>query len=97
MIAIKDMEMPKGCWYSTNLRLSGITTCPLKTYCSEKHIKEAPLDTRPSDCPLVEIVTCENCKHNGYSSVTRIYCKLHKWYPCSDYYCADGERRVNNG
>jgi hypothetical protein len=88
MIAIKDMEMPKSCVRCFTKGLRGLVGCELLT-----DDNSICVETRHPDCPLKEIVTCENCKHNGYSSVIRIYCKLHKWYPCSNYYCADGERR----
>ena len=95
MIAIKNMEeMPKGCWYSTNLKMSGVTTCPLKSYCSEKHIKEAPLDTRSNDCPLVEIITCKNCKKgHKYKNVEECYCDFLRDDVDVDFYCAEAERR----
>lgn len=106
MIAIKGMEMPKGCWYSTNLKMSGITTCPLKSYCFEKHIKEAPLDTRPSDCPLVEIGTCKECKYYTVYEIEYFqtnqkeqfsYCekyeRLGNNHLSPDFYCGDFKKR----
>lgn len=60
-----DMEMPKGCWFSTKTKLSGVTTCPLITYCRNKHLitGEGLLDERPNTCPLHELPTKE--QNNG--------------------------------
>ena len=97
MIAIKGKKMPKGCWYSTKLKLSGVTTCPLKIYCDEKRIKTSLLDARPNDCPLVEITTCKDCKHyypdedgRGYHCErdSNVRFSVHR-----DFYCAGAKRR----
>ena len=52
-------------------------------------------DSRNSDCPLIEIVTCEDCKYrdarterDGYA-----YCSK-KWLDTyKDHFCAEVERR----
>ena len=56
MIAIKDMKMSNACT-STQKVLGGIrvTKCPLYNIC--KHRDTIRTDYKPSDCPLVEIVT----------------------------------------
>jgi hypothetical protein len=43
------------------------------------------------NCPLIEIVTCKDCKYN-----TNMICDIYGIELCcceDDYYCADGERR----
>jgi hypothetical protein len=56
-------------------------------------------DSRNSDCPLIEIVTCEGCKHNAYETKIKgdesikIFCRKNKTYRCIDGFCSDGERR----
>lgn len=90
MVAI-DMEMPKECYM-----------CPLldDEYGVCKIIGETKVDMteeRAKDCPLVEIVTCENCKHSyscknpkGSFRVCHLdCCKRVK----DDYFCPYGERR----
>lgn len=54
MIAIKDMEMPKTC-----------TMCWLSLICKVHSEKPEWMgyNTRMDGCPLVEIVTCADCKH----------------------------------
>jgi len=96
MIAIKDMEMPKSC-----------KECPMsypvfgdgwETWCSFTNKNVA---TPNHNCPLVEIVTCKNCKYNAYQistlkdEPTRICCQKnrHAIYPRIDGFCADGKRR----
>lgn len=92
MIAIKGMEkLPKNC-----------EDCPL---CNEYDYEcgingyDSKTDTakeRMKNCPLVEIVTCKDCKYNvknGYNTTTcdighRFYMRDH-----NTFYCADGERR----
>lgn len=54
MIAIKDMEMPKTC-----------TMCWLSPMCKVHGEKPEWMgyNTRMDGCPLVEIVTCADCRH----------------------------------
>lgn len=93
MIAIKDMEMPKNCVECDHLDLREALGCQL-IYSGCANCGRHP------DCPLVEIITCKDCKHNAYqiakirdSEPTRIYCRKHKIHPCIDGFCSDAERR----
>jgi hypothetical protein len=43
---------------------------------------------RAKDCPLVEIVTCKDCKHNKNG-----VCPNYRHFVDDDFYCADAERR----
>lgn len=89
MIAIKDMEMPKNCAecpFKANDYVCGLLDCAF----SCNHFKE-----RNYNCPLVEIVTCKDCKYrdtrterDGYA-----YCSK-KWLDTyKDHFCAEVERR----
>ena len=50
-----------------------------------KHcVKEKILD----DCPLVEIVTCKDCKHNDEDT-----CYIDGLGVRDDYFCSSGERK----
>lgn len=95
MVAIKDMEMPKCCF--------GNNPCPLANgetgTCNKLEFQEDcdTTEERPSNCPLVEIGTCKDCKHRdpedkkcdcGHSIVWQT--------PRPDnWYCADFEKRGN--
>ena len=63
-IIIKDMEIPKACFYHENGHL---ITCPLHDidkYCSALH-KEASHkeNEKLSDCPLAPMVLCKDCMY----------------------------------
>ena len=93
MIAIKGMEeIPKCC-----------DDCPLcNEYDHECGINgyDSKTDTtkeRMKDCPLVEIVTCKDCKYYRVEDDDE-YCTNHtikdnKFWVREDYFCADAERR----
>lgn len=67
MIAIKDMEIPKGCqrckFFRKRLFGNGLDY----SYSCMLGAKEFPypwirqMEERASDCPLVEIITCKDC------------------------------------
>ena len=95
MIAIKDMEMPESCG-----KCEMTTIC--RTYLNQQVNRPSTMysfgqSERPDNCPLVEIVTCKDCKHspivNRNNNETTVYCELHNFYPCSNYYCRDSKRR----
>ena len=83
MIAI-NMEMPKSC-----------NECGLKdgSYC---YFKKPPynfngfnvLKSRHKDCPLVEIVTCKDCKYNKNG-----ICPNYRHFVDDDFYCGDAIRK----
>ena len=95
MIAIKDMEMPKTC-----------TMCWLSPMCKVHGEKPEYLgyDTRMDGCPLVEIVTCADCKHRPYCDddgrldgdyVCPYLCDdpFYSIEPIDNWFCHRGERR----
>ena len=92
MIAVKG-EMPKNCSecsFKANDYVCGLLDCAF----SCNHFTE-----RNYNCPLVEIVTCKDCKHykhhgtNGYCS-KRVNTDSHTdVYREPNYFCALGERR----
>jgi hypothetical protein len=90
MIAIKGMEMPTSCkecmlnnvdspWFGL-CRTTGNNVIEYK-------------DSRHPDCPLVEIITCKECKYARQSEDNDRYCYLSGKYHDIDYFCADAERR----
>ena len=98
MIAIKDMEMLKYCSY-WDIETRKWIECPIYKSC--KH-HTSDIDVKPFDCPLVEIITCKDCKHyenilagvykDGSKKILHV-CKEHERSVSEDFYCADAERR----
>ena len=81
MIAIKGKNMPKCCMY-----------CPLfdGEYGTCNIIGETKADAteeRAKNCPLVEIVTCKDCKHNYEDT-----CDIDGLGVRDDYFCSSAER-----
>lgn len=94
MIAIKGLEMPKCCHWDCDLVNEDGGACPFDVY-------EPKTDTtkeRAKGCPLIEIVTCKDCKHykyhgaNGYCSKRVNTDSNIDVYREPDYFCALGER-----
>ena len=82
MVAIKGMEIPKNCM-----------DCPLfdGEYGDCNIIggtKADATEERAENCPLVEIVTCKDCKHNNKN-----ICDVDGSRVTDNFHCAGGERR----
>jgi hypothetical protein len=93
MIAIKGMEMPTKC-----------SICPFNAYYENlgEYIceyvgkiidKDERWEKKLDDCPLVEIVTCKDCKHWHDDGIMTTCDKNIGNGFLKDYYCADGKRR----
>ena len=80
MIAIKGMEeMPANCF----------DCCLTASECPVSMFRK---DRRADGCPLVEIVTCKNCKYwHDDGIMTTCDKTIGNGFP-KDYYCADGKR-----
>lgn len=95
MVAIKDMEeMPKACT-STQEILGDIEVvdCPLYNVC--KHRDTIRVNYKPSDCPLVEIITCKDCKHwdkRKYRGNT-CYCEMRMIHTDPNEFCNEAMRK----
>ena len=76
MIAI-NIEMPKSCY-----------DCDRKRHCEVGINGGWRTDIRVEGCPLVEIVTCKDCKHNKNG-----VCPNYRHFVDDDFYCKDAERR----
>lgn len=89
MIAI-NMEMPKCCHWDCPLCNEDGGACMLGVYEPKTDTKKE----RAKDCPLVEIITCEDCKYCVMTELG-VYCDrhIHRLDTHLDKYCADGERR----
>lgn len=85
MIVIKDMKEIPSCCYE----------CPyFDDYCALTGKWERDTEqVRDKDCPLVEVVTCKECKYwHDDGIMTTCDKNIGNGFP-KDYYCADGERR----
>ena len=94
MIVVKDMKMPKSCFqcdfYSNEYG------------CKLKFTEECnPSVEKPDDCPLVEIVTCKDCKYwkdsdgvyrRGIGAESKCPINIKEVFD-GNFYCANGERR----
>jgi len=78
MIAIKGMEMPANCF----------DCCLTASECTVSMFRK---DRRADGCPLVEIVTCKDCKYARQNNDNDRYCYLSGKYHDIDYYCANGK------
>ena len=84
MIAIKEMKMPNSC------SECNLTTRKTWNYACSINLKDIDCTEtkRPKDCPLVEIVTCKDCKHNDEGT-----CYIDGLGVRDDYFCSSGERK----
>lgn len=87
MIAIKGMDMPKDC---IGCRIGySVLNCP----CNGSTLVFDYQDKRHPDCPLIEIVTCKDCKYwNNDGNKTTCDKNIGYGFP-EDYFCGNGERK----
>lgn len=101
MVAIKDRKMPKGCQHCRFFRKHLFGNGLDYSYSCELGATEFPMpwirqmEERPSDCPLVEIGTCKDCKYVSQNDDNDRYCGLSGGYYDPNYYCVDFEKRGN--
>ena len=104
MVAIKDRELPEGCQRCRFIRKHIFGNGLDYSYSCMLGAKQFPMpwirqmEERASDCPLVEIVTCEKCLQWGINKEHPDvdggrYCSTHRTYTGCDYFCGDAERR----
>jgi len=88
MIALKGIKMPQNCsecQFKANDYVCGLLDCAF----SCNHFKE-----RNYNCPLVEIVTCKDCKYCDFDdSDQTFFCNTYGNIVCSSHFCSDAERR----
>ena len=63
MVAIKGMEIPKGCWNCNFCFNKDGYYCAISNDLLADEAADIPDENRPTDCPLVEIITCKDCKY----------------------------------
>ena len=86
MISI-NTKMPKGCWRCKFCYDNKGYYCAINNNLLAFSIVDIPSE-RPSDCPLVEVITCEHCKFNENST-----CVIDGFGVADDYFYASGKRR----
>lgn len=97
MIAIKGMEMPTDCKKCPLMGTDGIDKFSpmmcIAIWATTHEIKHCIGGKILDDCPLVEIVTCKDCKHwHNDGIMTTCDKNIGHGFP-SDYFCADTEKR----
>lgn len=88
MVAI-DMEMPKCCHWDCPLCNEDGGACILGAYEPKTDTKKE----RANDCPLVEIITCKDCKNYVKGALDEEICLRGHELIHENFYCADAERR----
>lgn len=96
MIAIPNMELSKLCHECIAFRYEQGDYEP-NVYCeiTKKELFDAK--AIPTDCPLIDIVTCGECKHRDPED-KKCDCGMFERQGCifpvaDDYFCKYGERR----
>ena len=94
MVGIEGMKMPDDCISCPFIKAEGT-----RFFCDRimKFIDKNDLESKHDDCPLVDIVTCKDCKYYRVEDDVE-YCTNHtikdnKYWVREDYYCASGKRR----
>ena len=89
MVILKGMEIQTDCKKCPLMVTDGIgKLSPMMCFAlwATKHeVKHCTQGKILDDCPLVEIVTCKDCKHNDEDT-----CCIDG---LNDYFCSSGERR----
>ena len=102
MIVIKGMEKPKGCQHCMYFRKHLFGAGIDYSYSCLLGATEIPMpwfrqgEERAGDCPLTEIVTCEDCDHCRFELVEGIpyyWCDKDDRVTSEDFFCKDAERR----
>ena len=86
MIAIPNMDMPKSCWECR--LMDGEANCLV----TDEGIPFKQEGIHP-DCPLIDIVTCGECRHWYNDADCGMACEFTNMKQPSDGFCNWGERR----
>jgi hypothetical protein len=92
MIAIKDMKMPKSCILCPFMDNDGWYCCDV----NPEVVVSMDDERRAKKCPLVEIATCEHCKHNAKNEKACDMGHRFRMREPSTFYCADYKRSDKN-
>lgn len=100
MVAIKGMKIPNRCEECKFCLRQGANDYGSFGECLLQKNKRVNCLTlsRDDDCPLVEVITCKDCKHWDKKEK---YCEhlanTIGWFVCTseDFYCKNAERKDN--
>ena len=94
MVIFKGMEPQTDCQKCPFVATDGADTllrprmmC-MALWATKHEVKHCVKGKILDDCPLVEIVTCKNCKHNDEDT-----CYIDGLGVRDDYFCSSGERK----
>lgn len=99
MIAIKgSITMPESCWNCNFCLNEDGYYCAISGELLADEAVDIPYENRQTDCPLTEIITCQECNNSGICKKHpdidgAKYCSTLRTYTRYDFYCGDGERR----
>ena len=89
MVAIKEMETQTDCERCPFMATDGLSPMICIALWATKHVIKHCVEGKIlDDCPLIEIVTCKDCKHNYKDT-----CDIDGLGVCDDYFCANGKRK----
>ena len=90
MIAIPNMDKPKSCG-----KCKLVTQLVMGELICDVLDKQVPPYVIPHDCPLIDIVTCGECKHWYNDADCGMACEFTNMKQPSDGFCNWGERIGN--
>ena len=92
MVIFKGMEPQTDCQKCPFMATDGADTLSpmmcIALWATKHEVKHCTQGKVLDDCPLVEIVTCKNCKHNDEDT-----CYIDGLGVRDDYFCSSGERK----
>ena len=98
MIAIKEIKIPKRCEECKFCMKQEANDYGSFGKCLLQKNKRVNCLawSKDGDCPLVEVVTCKNCKYwNKEEKYCEYLANTIGWFVCTneDFYCKNGERK----
>ena len=92
MVIFKGMEPQTDCQKCPFMATDGADKLSpmmcIALWATKHEVKHCTQGKILDDCPLVEIVTCKDCKHNDEDT-----CYIDGLGVRDDYFCSSGERR----
>lgn len=97
MIVVKNMEMPSDCMecmFCNHLKINDYGSYGDCAILGDRERMNLLLHQKHSDCPLVEIITCKDCKHCDFdNSDQTFFCNAYGNLICPSHFCAESEVR----
>ena len=99
MVVIRDIKMPKRCIECKFCAWDGVWDCYICKLQNDAELdySKAQSGIDKEVCPLVEIITCKDCKYyrkdDNTGHCTNHTCGDITFWCHDDYYCADAVRK----